>query len=86
MTVSNPKCVCDNERSFAALVHVSDDICSVLLFLESSEGHFGSRYIFLWVFQVFKERVVAPCDPFLDVCSGVAVFLCLSCLSAEDSP
>merc|ERR1719225_538531 len=52
-------------------MEVSNQICSVLLLLESSEHHLCPWDIFLGVDEVFVQGVLAPCDALVLVGLGV---------------
>lgn len=56
------------------------------LLLDASKDHFGSRNVFLGVFQVLHQGVLAPDDTFALVGFSVGVALCLASLAAKQPP
>ena len=56
---------------FTGFLQVSDQVVSVLFLLQPTEGHLGTRDVFLWVGQVIGHVVFVPLHVLLDV--GVCV-------------
>lgn len=44
------------------LLHVGNEIPSIVLFLQTGEYHFRARDVFFRVFQVSKQRLLSPSD------------------------
>lgn len=69
---------------FTGFLQVSDQVVSVLFLLQPTEGHLGTRDVFLWVGQVIGHVVFVPLHVLLDVGVCVRVPFSLAGVSAED--
>lgn len=64
---------------------VRDDVVPVLVLLETTEGHLGTRNVLLGVLEVLEESVLVPGDALLLVGIGVGVAVDGAGLAAEEA-
>jgi len=72
-------------RLFRVVLEESDQVVPVLVLLETTESHLGSRDVLLGVLEVLEQGLVIPCDTLLLVCVGVGVALDLTGLTTEET-
>lgn len=68
---------------FRSIPQVSDQVVPVLLLLEATEGHLGTRNVLLGVLEVGEQSVLLPLDALLLVGIGVCVTLNGTGVTAE---
>ena len=68
---------------FAGGVQVGNQVCSVLLLLQSCEHHLSAGDVLLGVDQVLVQGVVPPGDALVNVGLGVAEPSCLTSLATN---
>merc|ERR1719391_245531 len=50
--------------------------------LYACKDHLGSMNILLWVYKIFIQGIITPCNTFLFISFSVGKAFCLACLSA----
>ena len=64
---------------------VGNEILSLVLLLDTSENHLGSRNVLLRSQKVLEESILVPGDSLLHVGIGISVSLSLTSLAAKES-
>ena len=62
----------------------SDEVVTVLVLLETSEGHFSARDVLLGVLKVLEEGLLSPSNALVDVGGSVGEPLDLASLATKE--